>query len=51
MEDKDNFQTAEAMIRLFCELNAGIRSAEEDGWVSEEEMRAYLRNMRNEAQL
>ena len=50
MEDEDNFQKAEAMIRLFCELNAGIRSAEENGWVSEEEMRSYLQNMRNEVQ-
>ncbi len=50
MEDKDNFQTAEAMIRLFCELNAGICSAEENGWISEEEVRTYLRNMRNQVQ-
>ena len=34
MKDEENFQKAEAMIRLICELNAGIRSAEEEEWVS-----------------
>ena len=36
IEDEEKFQKAEAMIRLFSELNAGIRSAEEDGWISED---------------
>lgn len=34
------------MIQLFCELNAGIRSAEEEGWVSEEEMREHFHRRR-----
>ena len=36
IEDEERFQKAEAMIRLFSELNAGIRSAGEDGWISED---------------
>ncbi|MBR1629624.1 MAG: prevent-host-death protein [Lachnospiraceae bacterium] len=48
MEDEENFQKAEAMIQLFCELNAGIRSAEEEGWISEEELRSHIHNRRNE---
>ena len=48
MEDEENFQKAEAMIRLLSEINAGIRSAEEEGWISEEDFRAHLRNRRNE---
>ena len=36
IEDEEKFQKAEAMIRLFSELNAGIRSAGEDGWISED---------------
>ena len=48
MEDEENFQKAEAMIQLLCELNAGIRSAEESGWISEEDFRAHFRNRRNE---
>lgn len=48
MEDEENFQKAEAMIQLLCELNAGIRSAEEEGWISEEDFRDHFRNRRNE---
>ena len=49
MKDEEHFQKAEAMIQLFCELNAGIRSAEEEGWVSEEEMREHFHRRREEA--
>ncbi len=45
--DEENFQKAEAMIRLMCELNAGICSAEEEGWVSEEEFRNHFYNRGN----
>ena len=48
MEDEENFQKAEAMIQLLCELNAGIRSGENEGWIPEEDMRAYIHNLRNE---
>ena len=48
MQDEENFQKAEAMIQLLCEINAGIRSAEEEGWISEEDFRAHFRNRRNE---
>ena len=44
MEDEERFQKAEAMIQLLCELNAGICSAEEEGWISEEDFRAHFRN-------
>ena len=27
------------MLRLMCELNTGIRSGEEEGWVSEDDVR------------
>ena len=49
MEDEANFEKAEAMIQLLCELNAGIRSAEE-GWIPEEDMRTYIHNLRNTQQ-
>lgn len=48
MEDEENFQKAEAMIQLLCELNAGIRSAEESGWISEEDFRAHFKARRYE---
>ncbi|MCM1192612.1 MAG: prevent-host-death protein [Butyrivibrio sp.] len=48
MEDEENFQKAEAMIQLLCELNGGIRSAEEEGWISEEDFRSHFKNRRND---
>ena len=48
IEDEENFQKAEAMIQLLCELNTGIRSAEQEGWISEEDFRNHFRNRRNE---
>ncbi len=48
MKDEENFQKAEAMIRLMCELNAGICCAEDEGWLSEEEVRNHFKNRRNE---
>ena len=46
IEDEENFQKAEAMIHLLCELNAGIRSAEEDGWISEDDFRSHFKDKR-----
>lgn len=48
MQDEENFQKAEAMIRLLCELNAGIRSGEENGWLTEEQVREHIGHRRNE---
>ena len=48
MKDEENFQKAEAMIQLMCELNAGIRSAEDEGWISDEDFRNYFKNRKNE---
>lgn len=46
MKDEENFQKAEAMIQLMCELNAGIRSAE--AWISENDFRSHFKNRRND---
>lgn len=48
MADEENFQKAEAMIQLMCELNAGLRSADEEGWVSEEALEKQLKLRRRE---
>lgn len=37
IKDEEKFQKAEAMIKLLSELNKGLQSAEEHGWISEEE--------------
>lgn len=44
IQDEEHFQKAEAMVQLLCELNAGIRSAEDEGWISEEDFRAHFKN-------
>lgn len=38
--DDEEFEKTKAMLRLMCELNEGRRSGEEEGWVSEDEVRA-----------
>ena len=48
IKDEEDFQKAEAMVQLMCELNAGIRSAEEEGWISEEEFADRFLGKRNE---
>lgn len=42
IKDEEDFEKAEAMIKLLCELNAGLQSVEKDGWLSEEEVKAKL---------
>ena len=49
MKDEENFKKAEAMIQLMSELNAGIRSADDEGWISEEEFADHFRSRRNGA--
>lgn len=48
IKDEENFQKAEAMIQLMCELNAGIRSAEDEGWMTEEDVFNHFINRRKE---
>ncbi len=47
IRDEENFQKAEAMIRLMCEINAGIRSGEEEGWISEESLKEHFQHIRD----
>ena len=42
--DDEEFEKTKAMLRLMCELNEGRRSGEEEGWVSEEDVRARFLN-------
>ena len=42
IRDEEKFQKAEAMIKLLSELNKGVRSAERDGWITEEELEMKL---------
>ena len=42
--DDEEVEKTKAMLRLMCELNTGVRSGEEEGWVSEEDVRARFHN-------
>ena len=42
--DDEEFEKTKAMLRLMCELNTGVRSGEEEGWVSEEDVQARFHN-------
>ncbi len=44
--EDEEFEKTKAMLRLMCELNEGRRSAEEDGTVSSDDVRAYFRGKR-----
>ena len=44
--DDEEFEKAKAMLRLMCELNTGIRSGEEEGWGSEDDVRAHFHSKR-----
>ena len=44
--DDEEFEKTKAMLRLMCELNEGRRSGEEEGYVSSDEVKAYIRSKR-----
>ncbi len=46
IEDEEQFIRAEAMIHLLCELNLGVKAAEEEGWITEEEVRTHMKDRR-----
>ena len=41
--EDEEFEKTKAMLRLMCDLNEGKRSGEEEGYVSSDEVREYLR--------
>ena len=46
IEDDEEFARAKAMVKLLTELNKGFLSGEEEGWFSEEDVRAHFRKKR-----
>lgn len=48
IKDDEEFEKTKAMLRLMCELNAGRRSGEEEGYISSDDVRAYFRGKRHE---
>lgn len=50
IEDDEEFERAKAMIRLLSEVNEGIRSGEEEGWLSEADVKAHFLKRRQAVQ-
>ena len=38
IEDDEEFEKARAMVKLMTEINKGIQSGEENGWLSDEDL-------------
>ena len=48
IEDDEEFEKARAMVRLLTEINKGIQSGEEQGWLSDEDLDRRLRERRKQ---
>ena len=43
IEDDEEFEKAKAMVALFRELEMGFQSAEEEGWLTDEEIGQWFK--------
>lgn len=46
-EKAQKYDKMEVQLKLMCELNAGRKSGEEEGWVSAEDVRSHFRERAN----
>lgn len=46
-EKAQKYDKMEAQLKLMCELNAGRKSGEEEGWISVEDVRNHFRERAN----
>ena len=46
--DQRENEKMKAALRFMCEMNRGIRSGEEEGWLTEEQIRAHMKERRHE---
>lgn len=44
--EDDEFEKTKAMLRLMCELNEGRRSGEEEGYMSQADVKAHFHGKR-----
>lgn len=47
-EKAGKYESMKAQLKLMCELNAGKKSGEEKGWISEEDVFAHFRMKAND---
>lgn len=43
IQEQENYEKTKAALRLMCELDRGRKSGEENGWLSDNDVRAHLR--------
>jgi hypothetical protein len=48
IEDDKEFEKARAMVKLMTEINKGILSGEEKGWLSDEDLDRHFRERRRQ---
>jgi len=48
MEDIDEFEQTKAALKFMQEMNRGIRSGEEEGWLTADQVRANMKARREE---
>ncbi len=48
IEDDEEFEKAKAMVKLMTELNKGIQSGEEEGWLSDEDLDKHFSERRKQ---
>ena len=48
IEDDEEFEKARAMVKLLTEINKGIQSGEEQGWLSEEDLDKHFAEKRKQ---
>ncbi|MBP3240246.1 MAG: prevent-host-death protein [Oribacterium sp.] len=46
IEDDEEFEKAKAIVKLMAEINKGILSGEENGWLSDEDLDRHFREKR-----
>ena len=43
ISEQEEYEKTKAALRLMCELEKGRKSGEENGWLSDSDVRAYFR--------
>lgn len=50
IEDDEEFENAKAMVKLLTEVNRGIQSGEERGWLSDEDVDKHFAKRKKQLQ-
>ncbi len=48
IKDDEEFEKTKAMLKLMTELNRGIQSGNQDGWISEEDLDRHFKEKRKQ---